>query len=135
MVANNPFGEGLGHLPHSDDPAAGKLALYLSASLGRMDLLRMSGAALLGQWQDNPMREALTADAIVAHVGSPRVHASVDGELLRLDQPLRFRTCPGALRVIVPKAATQEAAPDRTDGCPIIGQPDGRAGSEHVASV
>jgi hypothetical protein len=51
VVANNRFGEGLGHLPHSDHPSVGRLALYLSGSLTRGDLLRMSGAALLGQWQ------------------------------------------------------------------------------------
>lgn len=110
VIANNPFGEGLGHLPHSDDPAGGRLALYLSGSLSRGDLLRMSGAALLGQWQANPLLETITADEIEVEVRARRVVASVDGELVRLERPLRFRSRRGALRVMVPAELPAEAS-------------------------
>ena len=110
VVANNSFGEGLGHLPHSDHPSAGRLALYLSGALTRGDLLRMSGAALLGQWQANPRLEMVTADEIEVRVRSRRVIASVDGELVRLDQPMRFRSRRGVLKVMAPTGQADDTA-------------------------
>lgn len=108
VVANNPFGEGFGHLPHSDDPAAGTLALYLSGSLTRGELLTMSAAAMLGQWRENPLLDMVTATEIEIRTSARRIVASVDGELVRFRPPLTYRCLKGALSVLVP---TDHAAP------------------------
>lgn len=113
VVANNPFGEGLGHLPHTDDPAGGRLAVYISGALGHAELWHMSGQAMLGQWLDNPKLETMVCrDVRIAVRGRAVATASVDGELVRLDQPMAFRSLPGILKVIAPAkdAAAASAA-------------------------
>jgi YegS/Rv2252/BmrU family lipid kinase len=107
VVANNPFGQGPGHLPHSDDPAAGTLALYLSGSLTRKELLQMSGAAMLGQWHDNPLLEMVTAKEIEMRSRTRRVVTSVDGEIVRMSQPMVFRSLAGGLKVLAPSGAAR----------------------------
>ena len=46
--------------------------------------------------------DSFTAAAVALDAGTARLQASVDGEVVTLDNPLTFRVRPGALRVIVP---------------------------------
>jgi hypothetical protein len=52
----------------------------------------------------------VTADEIEARVRSRRVIASVDGELVRLDQPMRFRSRRGVLEVMAPTGQPGDTA-------------------------
>lgn len=105
MVSNNPYrltglsGVGsrarldlgaLGIMTTEVKGAAGVAALMAAESAGRVD--RFPGFA---QWN---------APTFVVDADQP-VEAGVDGEALRLDPPLEFRSLPGALRVRIPTHA------------------------------
>ena len=84
---------------------AGKLSIYLTRRRGtRLGLLRLAFKTLLGTLHEAKEFEALTAAEILIEPRHGRVKVAMDGELTMLDAPLRYRSRPGALRVIVPAA-------------------------------
>jgi YegS/Rv2252/BmrU family lipid kinase len=82
-----------------------KLSVYTAQRRGRLSLLRLGLRALFGrlkQAEDFIMEEARNV-----RVESPRrlLLVATDGEVSALPTPLEFRVHPGALRVLLPKAA------------------------------
>ncbi|HEY7595253.1 MAG TPA: diacylglycerol kinase family protein [Actinophytocola sp.] len=69
------------------------------------DLPTLITAELTGQLGRFPGYKTWQAAEFVVRSGRPLVEVGVDGEALRLEPPLRFRSLPGALRVRVPKDA------------------------------
>lgn len=57
---------------------------------------------LAGRWRENPAIDTLGAPRLTVHARRPRLWLSIDGELARLDAPLRFESLPGALAVLAP---------------------------------
>lgn len=81
----------------------GRLALYLAPGANRKDILRMAVEALLGRIRKDPVYEELSAEAFSASTrGRRHLHVALDGEVMRLRCPLRYRSRPGALRVLCP---------------------------------
>jgi diacylglycerol kinase family enzyme len=101
-ITNNAMQSGLGRLPYSDDPQGGRLALYACTSQKGRDLLQLSINVILGTWDDNPVVEKRQAGEIVVHPSRKKVMASLDGELVRLETPLRVRIRKQGLRVLLP---------------------------------
>ena len=104
LVTNNPLGEG--HLPYADDPRQGMLGLYVARSPRWLDLLRL---ALRHAIRENspPIRFSTTRWRAKSTSRSPRrtVSASIDGEIVSLETPLRCRLHRGGLRVLRPRSA------------------------------
>lgn len=101
-VTNNVFGEG--HLPFADDPAGGKLGVYISRARRRRDLLVFLLKMALGRWRDNDHVEILTADKVVLRIGRHhrRFGCAIDGELCELAPHTELEIRPGSLKVLVP---------------------------------
>jgi diacylglycerol kinase family enzyme len=102
FVGNNQYTGGI--LADSKRPSItdGHLWFCTARALGLWSLLRMAwqlGAGGIDQIEDLETR-LLTAVTVIPR--RRRVTVAVDGENLRMDAPLRFRTRPGSLRVVVP---------------------------------
>jgi diacylglycerol kinase family enzyme len=55
-----------------------------------------------GRWRENPAIQSFTARTVTVRSRRPRLWVSVDGELCRLETPLRFEVKPDALSVLLP---------------------------------
>lgn len=111
LVTNNPLGEG--HLPYADDPSEGRLGLYLARSPRPVDLLRLAVGMVLGKFSANQFLDDRVAREVDIALAAPTVNASVDGEIVSLDTPLRCRLHRGGLRVLRPRDASGETGPAR----------------------
>lgn len=92
---------------------SGVLELVVLSTWSRLELLRMAGRTLRrglnGLYACEDTRGCTLRYATEFTPAGPlpsTVDAGLDGELVRLHPPLRFRLRPGALRVISPRAAT-----------------------------
>ena len=103
LVTNNPLGEG--HLPYADDLRDGVLGLYVARTPRPTDLLRLAAGMLLGKFSANQFLDDSVAREIDIALSGPKVNASVDGEIVSLDTPLRCRLHRGGLRVLRPRDA------------------------------
>ena len=109
IIANNPFIEKLGGLPHSEVPDRGKLALYAARTRDWRELLAMSAQASLGKWKSNSRLDFLEGAEITIAAESKRLRVSIDGELDYLPTPLRAKIIPNALCVLCPASAETKA--------------------------
>lgn len=110
IIANNPFIEKLGGLPHSEVPDRGKLALYAARTRDWRELLAMSAQASLGKWKSNSRLDFLEGAEIIIAAESKRLRVSIDGELDYLPTPLRAKIMPNALCVLCPASAETKKA-------------------------
>lgn len=104
IIANNPFVERLGGLPHSEVPDQGKLAVYAALTRDWKELLAMSAEASIGKWESNSKLDFLEGRQVVIHAQRRKLLVSVDGELIHLATPLKARILPGSLQVLCPSA-------------------------------
>jgi diacylglycerol kinase family enzyme len=82
--------------------AAGRLHVCMAPGMSRRGVARLIIEAIFGDVCSLDGFDSFTAAAVALDAGTARLQASVDGEVVTLDNPLRFRVRPGALRVIVP---------------------------------
>jgi diacylglycerol kinase family enzyme len=102
LVANNAYetaGAALGSRSSLD---RGVLALYVTNAGARVGLVRLAWQVWWrGAARASELDSVLTSKAVIETArGAMRV--ALDGELVELRAPLRFRSRPGALRVLVP---------------------------------
>jgi len=82
----------------------GCLSLLLTREAGRLALLRSAILVLRGQAELAPEIETTCIQSLTVHSRRRRLRVAVDGEILRLKPPLRYRPRPQALMVRVPAA-------------------------------
>jgi diacylglycerol kinase family enzyme len=82
---------------------SGKLGLYLAHRVGRWGLLRLALRALLGHLSQEKDFETYAVPEAFVETRRQTVLVATDGEVRWMDSPLRYRSRPGALRVIVPR--------------------------------
>ena len=106
MVGNNVYGieEGVPTVRGRLD--AGLLGLHLYSESRRWGLVLGALRVWLGLPGAVKGLESRSAAALTIHVRRRRVHVAIDGEPHRLRSPLRFESCPGALRVLLAPEAT-----------------------------
>jgi YegS/Rv2252/BmrU family lipid kinase len=106
FVGNNEYqmeGFGIGERARLSD---GKLSLYVTQRTGRFGLLRLALRALVGRLRQARDFDMLTAHDLVVHTRHRRMRVATDGEVAWMETPLNYRVRPGALRVLVPNAAS-----------------------------
>lgn len=86
----------------------GTLSLYTARRAGRLGMLWLALQALFGRLQDSDDFHTVVADDIMITTRRPRLRVAIDGEVCHQDMPLHYRSRPGALRVLVPRAAPGE---------------------------
>ena len=82
---------------------AEQLSLYVTQRTGRFGLLRLALRALFGRLGQAKDFDAFTAQQILIEVQHQKMRVATDGEINVMNTPLRYRVCPAALRVVVPK--------------------------------
>jgi diacylglycerol kinase family enzyme len=101
LVSNNPLGEG--HLPYADDPRQGKFGVYVALSRRWQHLLQLAAQIGLGDISGNPLLERRLAEEVEIASGAKTMRASVDGEIVALETPLRFTLHHRGLTVLRPR--------------------------------
>lgn len=86
----------------------GELAIYVARTDGRAGLLRLALQALLRRLRGERRLEVLCAGEAVVETRRKRLAVALDGEVVTLRTPLRFRTRPAALKVLVPEEAPED---------------------------
>jgi diacylglycerol kinase family enzyme len=81
---------------------AGQLAMYITHPLGARRLWTLALGGLLNGFDDVPGLETVCGNEAIVTTRRPRVRVAIDGEIVRLRGPLRYRSRPDALRVLVP---------------------------------
>ena len=84
----------------------GRLSVYLTRRVGRFDLLCLVVRGLAGRLRDAEDFDTLSTEQLEVHVhGHGRtVRVALDGEVVHMESPLRYRCRSGAIRVIVKKS-------------------------------
>ena len=80
----------------------GKLFLYVTREMSRWRLLKVGLAALFGRLSDIHDFDALSVREVSVQAHRRRLRVALDGEVVVMRLPLRYRIHPAALRVIVP---------------------------------
>ena len=88
---------------------AGHLSLYTAQRTGRLGLLRFAIRALFGGLRDEDDFDALCTKEVFVETRRRRLRVATDGEVTVMNTPLHYRVRPGALRVLVPRPAAEEA--------------------------
>jgi diacylglycerol kinase family enzyme len=80
----------------------GKLFLYVTREMSRWRLLKIALAALFGRLSDSGDLDAMSVGEVSVQARRRRLRVALDGEVVVMRLPLRYRIHPAALRVIVP---------------------------------
>jgi diacylglycerol kinase family enzyme len=80
----------------------GKLFLYVTREMSRWRLLKIGLAALFGRLSDSGDFDAMSVGEVSVQARRRRLRVALDGEVVVMGLPLRYRIHPAALRVIVP---------------------------------
>ena len=110
FVGNGRYGTSLFDVAERESLDDGLLDVRILRADGRLARLRVIGRLLLGRADRSPMAEFDAVESIELSVNRPRVDVALDGEIVSMTSPLRFRCRAKALRVLVPSTVTTAAA-------------------------
>ena len=80
----------------------GELSLYVARNVRRWGIVRLAVRALVGRLRQDREFEALTVPQVDVGMHRRVVRVALDGEVFRMESPIRYRIRPGALRVLAP---------------------------------
>ncbi len=105
-VSAAPFADG--HLPYADILDSGHLGVYTAVPISPGRAIRLAKDVLLGTWSRNADIDSRTAHQVdLTFTRLPRkAIATVDGEIIDLDGPVRIQNHPRALSVMLPATDT-----------------------------
>ena len=104
MVCSNAFQMEAFALAGQECLASGDFAVYVARMAGRMTVLRHGWRTLLKRLRPGIDYEVIcTSDVTIETLRRRRFGAAVDGELEKLESPLRFRVAAEALCVLAPR--------------------------------
>lgn len=104
MICSNAFQMEAFALGGKECLDSGKFALYVARMAGRATVLKLGLRTLLRQLRPGADYEVIcSSEVTIETLRRRRFRAAVDGELERVESPLRFRIQPGALCVLAPR--------------------------------
>ena len=109
LISNNPHQDGIGRVFQRPRLDTGLLGLYIARHQGPARLLRLLGLLALGLWRHDPELDDFQAPEITVQARRA-LTVALDGDIHRMTPPLRFRSVPGALRVLAPRRDPAAAA-------------------------
>jgi diacylglycerol kinase family enzyme len=119
LVANNSYEQRFGTIMSRRRLDRGSLTVYLIRSLRVTDAVRLAVEMLWGTWQDDEVIEFEQVRSLDVDGKRKRVLATMDGEVLHLDLPLRFGVRPKSLQVLAPVEALAPARADLAEAQPV----------------
>jgi diacylglycerol kinase family enzyme len=102
FVGNNPYDLRFFVLGRRHRLDTGELSVYYGRRAGRSASLRLAMRSLLGRLDQARDFEGFTIPQLQLHSRRSSLRVSYDGEIRRMRLPLRYRSRPRALRLIVP---------------------------------
>jgi len=105
FVGNGCYGEGITDLMSRESLDAARLDVRVLRADVALARTRTVLALLLGRVGRSPLIVRSEEREVEIAVRRPTVAVALDGEVVRLEPPLRFTSLPGALAVLVPPAA------------------------------
>jgi diacylglycerol kinase family enzyme len=102
FVGNNEYTISMLQLGKRTRLDAGHLSVYMMRCKGRLGMFSLMMRAILQRLEAIQDFEAETAEEVVVRLHHRRLNVAVDGEVVRMASPLRYKIRPGALSVIVP---------------------------------
>ncbi len=102
FVGNNLYELGFGEMGQRGALNAGKLSVFVTHHRSRIGLLALAARALVGRLDEASEFDSFQARQLTLQCRRAELEAGLDGELVRLRSPLRFRIRPGALSVLTP---------------------------------
>lgn len=103
FVGNNEYTNPDSLEPRRTSLVTGLLAVYIPRARGRWRLIWDAICALVGSVRETDGFELLVSNEFTVEAKNPLVRVSIDGEVVRLETPLLFRSRAAALRVLAPK--------------------------------
>jgi hypothetical protein len=104
LICSNAFQMEAFQLAGIECLAAGQFALYVARMSGRKTILHLGLRALLRHLRPGQDYEVICAsDVTIETLRGHHFRASVDGELVKIKSPMRFRVMPRLLRVLAPQ--------------------------------
>ena len=88
----------------------GELSLYVARNARRWGIVRLVLRAMVGRLRQDKDFEAITVPEVQVSLPRGVVRVALDGEVFRMESPIRYRMRPGALRVLAPAAAARTIA-------------------------
>jgi diacylglycerol kinase family enzyme len=104
FIGNNVYDTTLPTLGRRATLSAGELCLFVAKPRSHLAAVGLMLRLALGRADQARDFESSIAKALEIDSRHRRLTIALDGEILRLRTPLRYRTRPGALRVLVPAA-------------------------------
>lgn len=101
-VANNSYDEGVGRIFARKRLDRGSLSVYILRRFHLLDLVRLSAGMLVGRWRTHDALTIEAAEKVELYSDHAVLQVMVDGEVERVETPLRFRIRPLALSVLAP---------------------------------
>lgn len=109
LVANNEHAMG-GFKPWERTRLTeGNLWVYILRDRSRWGMLRVLGKILTGGTLAHEEFEVVRAEEVQVETRRPQIGVALDGEVRNLPSPLRYRSCPRELRVLVPRQSKRVA--------------------------
>lgn len=106
VVANNRYSGRVLNSSLRPELDAGQLWIYTTRARGRLAILRMIAQSIVRDLDATDELDQFPVAAADLSTAVARTAIAVDGELVNLQWPLRFRSRPGALLVLVPRFKT-----------------------------
>jgi diacylglycerol kinase family enzyme len=110
FVGNNRYDMRLFALGSRACLDGGELSVYLSQNGGRTGLLRLAIRALLGRLAQDRDFHSIMLPEVEIRTRRRSLQVSLDGEVVRMASPMRYRLRPRSLRVLVPLPDPAQAA-------------------------
>jgi diacylglycerol kinase family enzyme len=103
FVGNNPYDLDAGKVGMRESLTDGRLSVFAVARRSRKGLIWFALRALAGK-ADRAADFVAIGDCkeLVVHSSGSSIEIALDGEVTRLDSPLRFKVEPGGLRIVIP---------------------------------
>lgn len=103
LISNNEYKLEPGNLTERKQLDGRALGIYLLRDGGRAGLLRITLHSFRHKLEEAASFENDTASEIIITMKQKRIHVALDGELCKLNSPLRYVSIPGSLRVVAPE--------------------------------
>ncbi len=102
FVGNNRYDTALVATQRREALDRGTLGVYVATAPTRLGLLRLAARALVDRVDPGRDVEALEVPSLTIESHRRRLAVAVDGEVIALRPPIRYRVRPGALQVLAP---------------------------------
>jgi diacylglycerol kinase family enzyme len=108
FVGNNLYETGFGRLGRRAALDTGRLGVYTLRSPSRLSLLALAARAAVGRLDNARDAEAQEAETVtIASVHRRTIRVALDGEVVRLELPLRYRIRPRSLLLLCPEGGAR----------------------------